>query len=535
MRVFTAPMRTGLLAGLVLLATLLAAGEALAHASLIRSVPADGSLVAEAPSAFALTFSEPASPNALKLVRPDGTTVALDAFVLRDATVDIAAPPGLGEGSYVLSWRVVSEDGHPVGGSDLFSVGAPSAVASAASATPVAWPVRGAIWFGRLVLYAGLFLGVGGVFFLSVAGSRSRPVRRFATGWIAAGLVAAPLSVGLQGLDALGLPLGDFSRAIVWEAGFATSLGTLAGLAMAALLVAPAALATRGAVARILSLSGLALVGLALASSGHAGAAPPQWLTRPAVFLHGVGIAFWVGALFPLAVALASPGAEASRSLRRFSRLAPGFVLVLIVSGGVLALVQVGSIAALWETAYGWVLLAKLALLAPLFALAAFNRFWLTRPAGEGDAAALARLRRSILAEIVLVALVLAVAGLWRFTPPPRVLAEAAAAPAWMHVHSGNAMADLEITPGRVGVARASIVLMNGEMAPLDAQEVTLVLSNPDAGIEPIRRRAEKPGDGIWRVDDLTLPVAGKWQARIDILVSDFELVKLENTIQIRR
>ena len=59
--------------------------------------------------------------------------------------------------------------------------------------------------------------------------------------------------------------------------------------------------------ARALSAIALVGVGLSLAVSGHAATAPPEWLTRPAMFLHGVGVAFWVGALAPL-VAMARTG-----------------------------------------------------------------------------------------------------------------------------------------------------------------------------------------------------------------------------------
>jgi len=522
-----------LLAALVLVAGLLAAGEALAHASLIRASPVDGSVVATAPPAFSLTFSEPTSPLSLKLVRPDGSTVALDRFTLRDAIVEIPAPAGLGNGTYVLSWRVVSEDGHPIGGSAVFSIGAPSAGGSKAAVEAIDVPVRGAIWLGKLFTYAGLFLGVGGAFFVSLAGGGARS-RRFCAGWILAGFVAVPLSLGFQGLDALGLPIGSILQPVVWKTGFGTSLGTLACLALAALIAAFAALSTGGASSKLLSFAALALTGVALASSGHASAAHPGWLTRPAVFLHGVGITFWAGALFPLALALASPAPEAATALRRFSKLAPWFVLPLIGAGLLLALVQVRVPEALWTTTYGLVLLTKLALLIPLFGLALFNRLRLTEPAGKGNARAIAHLRRSIAAELLLVVMIFAVAALWRFTPPPRALAEAAAAPAAIHIHAAQAMADLEIAPGRAGVTSATISVMTGDFGPLDAQGVTLVLSNPDAGIEAIRREAKKPGDGTWRIDDLTLPVAGRWHARIDILVSDFELVKLEDVIEIR-
>ncbi|TJW77682.1 MAG: copper resistance protein CopC, partial [Mesorhizobium sp.] len=117
----------------------------------------------------------------------------------------------------------------------------------------------------------------------------------------------------------------------------------------------------------------------------------------------------------------------------------------------------------------------------------------------------------------------------------PRALAIAAAQPASVHIHTPKAMADLSITPGHVGPVAASIVIMTGDFGPLDASQVTLVLSKPDAGIEPIKRAATKRGDGTWRVDDLVVPVPGRWTARLDILVSDFEMVKIEAPIDIRR
>ena len=75
---------------------------------------------------------------------------------------------------------------------------------------------------------------------------------------------------------------------------------------------------------------------------------------------------------------------------------------------------------------------------------------------------------------------------------------------------------------------------MSGDFGPLDAKEVTLVLSNASAGVEPIRRPARKPGDGTWRVDGLVIPVSGRWTIRIDILISDFEIARLTGDIDIR-
>jgi copper transport protein len=146
------------------------------------------------------------------------------------------------------------------------------------------------------------------------------------------GLMAAVLSVCLQGADALGAPSGNLRQLFIWRTGFQTSYGNTALLAGAALLAGLAALSRRGTVARALSLLALLGLGGALATSGRASAAAPQWLTRPAVFLHGVAIAYWAGALLPLGFALASSHQEAGSALRLFSRSIPFALLPLVLA-----------------------------------------------------------------------------------------------------------------------------------------------------------------------------------------------------------
>jgi AraC-like DNA-binding protein len=62
-----------------------------------------------------------------------------------------------------------------------------------------------------------------------------------------------------------------------------------------------------------------------------------------------------------------------------------------------------------------------------------------------------------------------------------------------------------------------------------------LALANPDAGIEPIRRAATDIGDGAGRVDGLIVPIAGRWSVRLDVLINDFEQVRLESAFEIAR
>ncbi|MDW6022309.1 copper resistance protein CopC [Mesorhizobium sp. BAC0120] len=512
----------------------LSINHAHAHAALISTVPAEGAVVAATPKEMSLTFNEPVSPLVLKLVRPDGAAAPLDRYVLKDTTVAFAAP-ALSEGTHVLVWRVVSADGHPVGGSVVFSVGAPSASGPPDINAPESLPVLVVIWFSKLGLYAGLFFGIGGVFFLSWVGPAAGGVRIFVRTALLLGLVAAFVSPGLQGLDALQLPLSAIVSRATWSAGMATSLADMAEIAAAAIVAALVALQIRAkAFAQPLSSLALAGVGLALAASGHASDAEPHWLTRPAVFLHAATIAFWVGALVPLAGLLPSGDPQSGAALRRFSYLIPWPLAALVVSGVVLAVIQVETPAALLTTSYGYVLSIKLGIVAALFALAAGNRWRLTKPAADGDAVANRRLTRAVRLELVLVALILGVVALWRFTPPPRAIAIEAAQPAAIHLHGEKAMADVTVTPGRAGAVVISAFIMSPSFDPLQAKEVTVSLSNPAAGIESIRRKAELL-DGNWRVSDLTIPIAGRWKIAVDVLISDFETTKLEGEAAIKR
>jgi copper transport protein len=342
--------------------------------------------------------------------------------------------------------------------------------------------------------------------------------------------------VGLLGVDALDLRLLSLAEPQAWATALSTSYALTAFFAALSMLAALWALYPRGPrEARAASALAMAAAGLALASSGHAATADPQWLTRPAVFIHATAIAFWVGALVPLAALFARRDPAASLALRRFSAAIPYVLAALLAAGIVLAVVQIGHFEALVSTAYGRVLLVKLALVALLLILAAFNRWRLTKPVLAADARAEKRFVRSVAGEIFLVTAILCTVALWRFTPPPRALADAAPVPpVSVHIHAERAMASVTVSPGRAGSVSVSAFVVGGDLEPLDAKSVTLSFSMPSAGIEPIRREAHKLDQGQWRVDGLRLPVAGRWDVSVDILISDFESVTLKSEITLR-
>jgi copper transport protein len=446
--------------------------------------------------------------------------------------VDVELPPDLPPGSYALSYRVISADGHPAGGSITFAVG--TSALDPVSGVQRDHTVAGLLWLARVGMYLGLFVGSGGAFFVAwfARGDDLPSARAAVTAILLVGLAATVLSVGYQGLDALGVSLRSYWTRTVWAAGFDTAFGFTAVVAAAALC---AAFASLFVAPRALAIIALAGVGAALAASGHASVAGPPWLTRTAVFVHAVAVAYWVGAFVPLWILLRMRTPSIARIVRAWSASAIVTVALLVLTGGALAIVQVPSVAGLRETSYGWVLLAKLGLVTILLALAALNRFWVTPALGKGTGTGERRLGRSVMAEAVLAAAILALVGLWRFTPPPRAIAQAKPPTATtVYLHGQRAMAEMRFEAVPAGPMRARLFVMTTDHKPLDPKEVTLVLTNRGAGIEPIERKASLAAPGEWAVDSLVVPLKGRWDVKLDLLVSDFEKVALEGTIELR-
>jgi copper transport protein len=284
--------------------------------------------------------------------------------------------------------------------------------------------------------------------------------------------------------------------------------------------------------ARGFSLPALLGVGLALLLSGHATTAEPRLLTRPAVFLHGVCVALWIGALLPLIAAVRC--GDYNHALARFSRAIPYPLAVLVITGVTLAVIQLDRVDALWTTSYGSVLICKLAAVCALLALAMVNRYVLVPRFDTAAGVAARPLVASIAVELVIAVAILALVAFWRFTPPPRALALAGPQVS-IHFHGERAMAQVEIASVRARGAHASIQVLDGELRALAAKEVALVLSNPAAGIEPLRRIATSEGDSLWRLDDLRIPLAGRWRLRVEVLVNDFDRIVLEDDVELPR
>ena len=530
-------MMAGALAVLTALVGLLWAEPSAAHASLVSTDPLSGVILDEPPPRFVVTFTEPVSASVLRLIGPDGSVTPLTSQLEGNALV-VFPPPEMAQGTHVFSWRVVSIDAHPINGAVMFSVGSVTegVVPTEPSTDRV---VETGLWLTRLGVYLALFMGVGGSFFLawiSPADDRDALAQGTIQRLLALGIFAAPPALAFQGLDLLGEGVGPSLFGPAWQAGLFSGYGTTIVVALAALILAMAALrVSQVSAARALSALALLMVGASLALSGHASNAPPRPLGSLAVFVHASTVAFWVGALLPLAVLLRRDRPSASTvALNRFSREIPFAIAPLLVAGGLLAYLQLTSWSDFWTTSYGRVLSLKLTAVGGLFIFAAANRFR-HRTKAVWSRNGTAALTRSITAEIFLVVVVLGLVGLWRFTPPPRALAaEATMVPAEARLDNGRTVADLTIVPGTSGLAEVRIVLSRPGGEPITAEELILEISNPEAGLDQISWPASLQEDGSWKASGIPIPVPGEWLVHLDIGVSALFRMSLTDIVQLR-
>lgn len=522
-----------IMGGLVLLIGLIWTPAVYAHASLVATTPAAGSVLSQAPTTVHLRFNEPVAPLVMKLIQPDGTVLDLTQVELLPNALALALPPMAREGSYGVSWRVTSSDGHPVGGTLTFSIGARS---PHQAHLPRATPLRNSlIWIFRLSAYIGLFFGVGWAVCRTQLIAKSAPSRpELALLTVAA--IATAGGLGLLGIDALDLPLSAFFSAQPWHIAMVSSAGLAAVLALVALAFAAVAAYTASVAARAwTAATALLLTGISLAASGHASTATPTWLARPAVWLHVVAVVLWIGSLLPLAGTLG--GLSENKLLKRFSQGIPAVLLAVFASGGVLMYLQLNALSALWQTSYGQILMLKLGLVVLLLTLGAYNRYRLTNAALRSDPTARIVMRRVIFIECAVVIGILALVALWRYTPPPRALLKVAPSTTVVsaHAHTGDAMADLLYQPATPEQpATLTLYLSAPDLSPLPAQELQVAFSNPETGIEPINYLAQRVETGVWQVSGITLPPQQRWQIRIDALISDFDRIRLDTDLSLQ-
>jgi copper transport protein len=421
---------------------LAAPAGAAAHATLIRTIPADGAVVAHAPRAVRVEFDDTVRVRSGNAAVSNATSASIlgAAVTAHGRTLVLPLRRGITDGDYSVRWSIVSDDGHPEQGVLAFAVGAGSA-----SPHPVLGASTAMTWDAvvlRTLYYLGLLVG-GGATIFGLLTRRLFGVR-----------LQRPLA-HLLFFSLLAVFLGG--SGIVHAAPSGTRFALVLQVALVVSLAGGVAAALAPRYPRLLKLAGACSLALLVAPtlSGHAlDRDQPRALSIPADVVHLASAAVWLGglaALVYLVPRVARDDAERTSAAARFSSVALIAVAILGLTGLVRALTELSAVHQVWSTSYGRTLIVKTALFAPLFGVG-----WLNRTVLLG---AFARLRRSALVEVaVITGIVIAVAVLTELRPgvaTARVSVAPTPAGAAPVLPPRDAVVDArELGPLAVGVAR---------------------------------------------------------------------------------
>ena len=485
-----------------------AASPAAAHANLEATEPAAEVVVDTSPSEVRLTFSEPvnASLGGIHVLAPfgsrvdDGTTTSSDGGAVIATEVDADA-----EGTYLVEWSVVSEDGHLLEGSFIYSVGQESAVAQAShEGRDVTRLLAG---LARWTAYAGTLLLIGALVVRRLdARDTIRPrLATSATAGAAAVLGASALllvtQVALAADRSLTAAIGLVPDAVVDNrtAGITAARTALALSALCVALLWRRSTSTCVPIALACTAAALATVP---AIAGHPWTTSPRGLAVAVDALHVIVTGVWIGGLACLAVTSVSTSDGLAR-LRRFSPIAAVGLAGTVVTGVVSSFLQTRSVDALTDTTYGNYLIIKVGVVAVVAVIGLVNR----RQLHLVDASARQRL---IACEVALGAIVVVVTAILVNQPPAR---DALVRPIAVSDEDDVGSIEIQIEPARAGANDVHVYFYDdeGRPRPVDAAEIRV-------------GRAGQPGRSL-EVTPVTLehvsaydasfPASGQWEITV--------------------
>ena len=540
-------MKRAAVVGAVAAAALALPAAAFAHAALLRTTPSASVVVNASPPQVALVYSE--------AVEPRFAIVSVTDAAARPQT---AGPPQrspsnadeldvplkhLRQGWYLVVWRVISVDGHPVRGAFTFAVGpnpgpAPQFTIPSLSETAATPSLVTARWLVFLSLMAAI-----GIFVLRMV--VVRPLRgppRALTIAFWAALAIAVVTVPVYTL----LATAKFALRSFWSFGALVPLmrtsafgrGYLDLELLLALFAVAAGIALwvdrpdreRRSIAELLALCGAALAAAAVlvlpGVAGHAAQTAPRPLALALDCLHLLAGSLWVGGLIGLLVLWRSLPAERRLAglvvcVPRFSNLALASVIVLFGSGVGASILHLPTLASLWQTSYGQAIIVKASLLGCAILVASGNLLR-TVPALSGPEPPLSAavlLRRLISVEVLFVAAAIAVAAvLSSLPPPPKALATIGGAsahtgpgPVTEVVNKNGYRLEFRVTPNRAAAPNEFAVRIDLGGKPVSGAEVTATVTMLDMEMQQQSYKLSEASPGLYERSAPALVMVGYW------------------------
>jgi copper transport protein len=538
---------------LVAFAVALAApASASAHAYLIRTDPPASEVLSSPPPTVALTYDEAVEPRfaIISVTNAQGTqetTAPVSRSPQDPDTLVVPLKPHLPEGWYLIYWRAISVDGHPVSGAFTYAVGpnpgpAPQFKIPSISATAV----TPGLLITRWLMFLSVMVSIGLLAMRLVIARRARAgMRALNAAFIVAsvvGLIAIPVYLDfstandtLRSVFDLGalVPLfrvTAFGRAIM-DLWLCFALFCAAGYV--ALWVDRPERPVRS-VAELFAGGGAALAAVGTlfipGAAGHAAQQSPRGWSVAVDWVHLLAGSLWLGGLVGLLVLWFTVGADArvralSYVVPRFSNVAFVSVLALLGSGTAATVFHMPALDALWLTGYGVAILVKIGLLSAAVLIASGNLLR-TRPrliAARDDPAvgppAASLLRRLVGSEAVIVAgAVFTAALLSSLAPPPPAFALQNSALATVGpgrviktVNRFGYALQVLVTPNKAAApdSFALRILKNGQ--PVRGANVTLTFNHTEMQMPQQEYQLTEKLPGVYERNAPALVMVGKW------------------------
>ncbi len=329
--------------------------------------------------------------------------------------------------------------------------------------------------------------------------------------------------------------------------------------------------------------------------AGHASTGIQTGLAIPADLVHVAGMACWLGGLVLLCVAVLPRRNvdELRKVLPRYSALALGAIVALVVSGAYQAWRQVGSIDELKTTDYGRLLIAKLVAFAALIVAAAFSREVVNRrfralppddeefvtvddpvlvgaggpattpvsgggnagnrPAsgvGDGgpddnqvvdeyddwdddleDQEEMTRLRRSVWAEVAIAVVILAITAMLVNAAPARAQSSG---PVSLTLKSKQVWVYVDVAPGVAGPNDMHFTALPTGGGPATITDMTVQLTRPGEDLPPFTVPLQKLGAGHYYAPLYDIPYSGKWQMTVRVQLGQTNEAVLTSPFSVR-
>ena len=503
----------------ICLSIVMPAGSASAHAGLEESEPKPSSWLASSPSEIVLYFDEPVGVvfARIQILDQDGKEV-FETRPTRDeddhSTVR-ANIDKLGDGTWVVVWRVASSDSHPVQGPFAFSIGT-----NASDVTSILnndadqrHGLNNLFNFIRFVMFAGILALIGGLGLVAFAAQKSPSIRTRMSLWGAwtLAIVASIQALFAYGPHASGVKvysvtdLSLLSDTMTTTFGQATLIRIVLLLGFSLLLVTIAYRNKR--TWRAIALGASVAIAATFSAVGHPSGQSPVAFSFTLDVIHLLAVSLWIGALFLITIDRKF-WLKSTQSMLWFSRTAGYSVAIISATGIAQTLLLMDGMRNVFVLEYGQKLAVKVALVVVLVAIGALSRAAL-RKSGP------AKLHQSVVVESLIALIVVGITALIVALPPRE---QASNAPVQFSLKQSDLSAEITVTPARVGSAEIHVAIdsLVGSFAQMTSVSARMSLPSediPNGPIELVRTTPNHytaavnfPFSGVWNLEILVKP-----------------------------